>query len=313
MQKILKLSTVSILAIMAANGANAAGYTCEELIEYTSCNAGYYLNAGDCIEGTTCGAGNYLKATCPDGYYFFTSGCLAEGSVDTGHTAETCAADFGDNGVYYDTGNWCEGYNSDIDDVEVVVATISCTPCSVGTYQSTAGQYSCTTCPAGSYCATSGLATVSGTCAKGQYSMPGATACSSCPTHTYTDAGGQSVNVPATTVSTGSGSLTACIIDSNTYFTDTAGTYHFKSNCAFAPTPETFAVNSEQDCLAVDGSWVTEYEEPYCSAPISIIPETEQECNAVGLDWVLPDERCGCEYPDADSGWVGNKLQCVDH
>ena len=65
MNKFLKLTGVSVLTIVAATGANAAGYTCEELIEYTSCNDGYYLNSGDCIEGATCGAGNYLAHVCP--------------------------------------------------------------------------------------------------------------------------------------------------------------------------------------------------------------------------------------------------------
>ncbi|MBR2412801.1 MAG: hypothetical protein IKB10_04025 [Alphaproteobacteria bacterium] len=68
MKNILKLTGVSMLAIMAASGANAAGYTCEELIEYTSCNDGYYLNDGKCIESTSCPSGSYLRMYCPGGY-----------------------------------------------------------------------------------------------------------------------------------------------------------------------------------------------------------------------------------------------------
>ncbi len=64
MQKFLKLTGVSVLAIVAATGANAAGYTCEELIEYTACNDGWYLNDGDCIESTTCPSGSYLRPFC---------------------------------------------------------------------------------------------------------------------------------------------------------------------------------------------------------------------------------------------------------
>ena len=53
--KKIKLCGVSLCTLLAATGANAAGYTCEELIEYTSCNPGYYLNAG-----TSCPAGYRL-------------------------------------------------------------------------------------------------------------------------------------------------------------------------------------------------------------------------------------------------------------
>ena len=61
MNKFLKLTGVSVLAIMTANGANAAGYTCEELIEYTSCNTGRALVDGDCV----CDAGYYTNGdTC---------------------------------------------------------------------------------------------------------------------------------------------------------------------------------------------------------------------------------------------------------
>ena len=71
MTKFFKLTGVSILAIMATANANAAGYTCEELIEYTSCNAGYALTDGDCIR--LCDAGYYLNgdtcSICPVGTY----------------------------------------------------------------------------------------------------------------------------------------------------------------------------------------------------------------------------------------------------
>ena len=57
MNKLLKLTGVSMLAIITANGANAAGYTCEELIEYTSCNPGYYLNTASSYPDYTYGKG----------------------------------------------------------------------------------------------------------------------------------------------------------------------------------------------------------------------------------------------------------------
>ena len=75
MQKILKLSAVSVLAVITASGANAAGYTCEELIEYTSCNAGYTLSAHRCVDMPTCSAGSYSTQSCPDGYTYSSDWC----------------------------------------------------------------------------------------------------------------------------------------------------------------------------------------------------------------------------------------------
>jgi len=95
MNKILKLTGVSMLAIMAAANANAAGYTCEELVEYTSCNPGYYLNqentgsytcpqgfheaADICIEGEWVTVNHYNKDIChEDGGTFYAKGCVNE-------------------------------------------------------------------------------------------------------------------------------------------------------------------------------------------------------------------------------------------
>jgi len=101
------------------------------------------------------------------------------------------------------------------------------TACTTGSYQPSAGQSSCMRCPAGSECPTTTAATL---CEAGEYAPAGSTACSTCPTHAYTNASGQRVTVPATS-DAGAGSATACYIDSDTYFTDAAGTYHFKENC----------------------------------------------------------------------------------
>ena len=45
---------VSISAILSTTGANAAGYTCEELVEYTSCNPGYAFTYDEmsCSDGS---------------------------------------------------------------------------------------------------------------------------------------------------------------------------------------------------------------------------------------------------------------------
>jgi len=89
MNKLLKLSAVSMLTIVATTAANAAGYTCEDLIEYTSCNENYALVDGDCI--LSCGPGsissNQSCVKCPIGTYA-TAGstscmsCPATGYVD---------------------------------------------------------------------------------------------------------------------------------------------------------------------------------------------------------------------------------------
>ncbi len=83
MQKILKLSAMSVLAVITASGANAAGYTCEELIEYTSCNAGYTLSAHRCVYMPTCSAGSYSTQSCPDGYTYSSDWCWEDGYWDS--------------------------------------------------------------------------------------------------------------------------------------------------------------------------------------------------------------------------------------
>ncbi|MBR2412676.1 MAG: hypothetical protein IKB10_03355 [Alphaproteobacteria bacterium] len=267
MQKILKISAVSMLAIVAASGANAAGYTCEELVEYTSCNPGYYLELGD--------------STCPDDYTFKESLCCYAGAPDdcddgTVITQSQCEEE---GHTFYARVCYSNDEPDDYDDYIVeplVIATTTCkdcpagyscsggdaaakmcasgtyqpstgqtsclttpagnysgtgavnyTACATGSYQPSAGQSSCMTCPAGSECPTTTAATL---CEAGEYAPAGSTACSTCPTHAYTNASGQRVTVPATSVA-GAGSATACYIDPDTYFTDAAGTYHFKENC----------------------------------------------------------------------------------
>ena len=74
--KKIKLCGISLCTLLAATGANAAGYTCEELIEYTSCNTGYTLSAGNCVDIATCSAGSYSKAICPDGYEYSSDWCF---------------------------------------------------------------------------------------------------------------------------------------------------------------------------------------------------------------------------------------------
>ncbi len=212
MQKILKLSAVSMLAIMTATGANAAGYTCEELIEYTSCNAGYYL--GNCPDGYTYGeswcyddAELYPDWECDDEY------CLSE------EERRSSCNDFGpfygvgcfrndvisdlnenfDESPYYQlaleelpegafisggasscaeclAGHSCPGGDKDS-------ATMS--PCAAGTYQPNKKQTSCISAPVGNYVANTG-ATGYTACAAGSYQpTTGQSSCLSCPAGSY--------------------------------------------------------------------------------------------------------------------------------
>jgi len=214
---------------MTASGANAAGYTCEELIEYTSCNPGYYLNDGG--------------DACPSGDTHYPNGvCIEQADMmvaDFATKAECEAAWEGTSGTDYKwyTGPVCVSGVDTNYNVEISAANENagktCNECPIGSICS-GGTESATPCPAGSYCAGTGLSAVSGQCSAGTFSFAGATACSTCPEHEYTNANGQTISVPATTVpEIGAGSVSACIIDSDKTFTDIKGTYHFKENCAY--------------------------------------------------------------------------------
>ena len=130
MNKLLKLTGVSVVAIMTAMGANAAGYTCEELIEYTSCNDGYVLTSDDwtgkCVEVPTCNAGSFANASCPDGYWLATGVC--ENQVGPAETKEKCD-EYG--GTWYDV--LCALNGQDPDDTTGAPLPVS---------------YACSACPA---------------------------------------------------------------------------------------------------------------------------------------------------------------------
>jgi len=129
MNKILKLTGVSMLAIMTASNANAAGYTCEELIEYTSCNPGYYLS----------GSG------CPDGHTFYSNICYAWGEYHPDMTEEECMDE--DEAAYAEyMGAGCTDYNPDdyADDPDMDPGA--------GTSFVARGLRTCEQCPAGYTC-----------------------------------------------------------------------------------------------------------------------------------------------------------------
>ena len=146
MNKLLKLTGVSVVAIMTAMGANAAGYTCEELIEYTSCNTGYALLEGDCV--------------CDGGYYT----------------------------------------NGD-----------KCTICPIGTYSSV-----------------------------------NASECTTCPTTGLVDPNNNAI--VATTASTGSKNISACIIPTNVTIKGETGLYHFRSSCKYDDTALFYEPAEGQGC-----------------------------------------------------------------
>jgi len=218
MNKLFKLTGVSMLAIVAASGANAAGYTCEELVEYTSCNPGYYLE----------------KAECPDEYTYYSSLCRY--SPDDGASyLDECSKEEcdGDEFCTY-LGTGCayalraEGESAFIQTGEDGM----CNLCPVGSICA-GGTAGAIQCPAGSYCATTGLSQPTGKCNVGTYSYAGATSasCTACPSTGLTDINGAVVN--GTTLSAGSTGITACIVGSDAQFKDDAGIYHYKQNCSF--------------------------------------------------------------------------------
>ena len=223
MQKILKISAVSISAIVAATNANAAGYTCEELIEYTSCNPGYVLST--------------LDTTCPDGYMYVEDACITpDGSgIDGGYLIDTNGGvmlikpylnnsedpdDSGEGHEYsYSTrqehcevdnrwvGTGCINEDYSEEEYDFIEKTTGQTPesscnecpagsscaggdkaavaCAAGTYQPNKKQASCIDAPAGNYVAGTGATTYTA-CAAGSYqASAGQSSCITCPAGSY--------------------------------------------------------------------------------------------------------------------------------
>ena len=295
MNKLLKLTGVSMLAIVAATGANAAGYTCEELIEYTSCSPGYYLNS---------------STACPDEYAFRAGVCIADLFFYSGTSDGVCQNDMdgnylGDRCVLGhieegdDVTSWWQG---EFDDYGELFADLSsaadCVTCPAGS-TCAGGTADAEECPAGSYCEGAGLSAVSGKCALGSYSTGGVTSCTSCPSTGLTDKDGKTV--VATTAATGSTSASACFVGQNWYFQDTKGVWHFKSNCnAFDASTATKA-EKQARCESFGGEFVYEddgmdnYVE-YCENYNFTEPTTEDACSAIEFCyWHDNDMDYGCQ------------------
>ncbi|MBR2412189.1 MAG: hypothetical protein IKB10_00785 [Alphaproteobacteria bacterium] len=310
MNKFLKLTGVSILAVVATTNANAAGYTCEELIEYTSCNAGYYLTL----------AANGTAMVCPDGYpTMLTNGICIEHYQETILTSVTSEEDCyyedpnGENAAEWTPGIFCVGavdeFGVEANDYTTLVEGstygYTCIQCPAGSTcaGNTAGA---TLCPAGSYCATAGLSQPTGKCNVGTYSTGGATACTSCPASGLTDANGNVVSV--TTESTGSTSSSACFVAKGTLFKDNKGIYKYTDNCEYGNFDRLGDAFYESD----NGSCMNgyEYKEAYegengrNGMVISVtgcykIPDTEEWCDEVEGSWI--GDSCEC-----DMEWFGD-------
>jgi len=263
MNKLLKLTSVSMLTIVATTGARAAGYTCEELIEYTSCNPGYYYGPAVSGTGMVCpdhliDAKMYNDGICWDTY-------SGSGEVIENVTQQECNAfDYNEDSV--DAG-WIEGpvcvgvyahrmgelgYSTEL--VEGDIYTDTCIQCPAGSICAGGDVEDAvaTPCPAGSYCATAGLSQPTGLCAAGTYSTGGATSanCITCPQLQYTNADGETVYVTATSP-VGADALNKCAIASGQTFTDKKGEYTFKESCYYvAPTTykEACELNYESVC-----------------------------------------------------------------
>ena len=307
MHKFLKLSTVSILAVMATANANAAGYTCEELIEYTSCNPGYYL-----LDTTA-------KGTCPDGYSYglwcqndYGEGYGLHDFQEWNYSESECLSDntSSKNAIWYGEGcmkedalglweNTPDSYQSDI----FIIAGLACNKCPIGSICS-GGTADATPCPAGSYCAEEGLTSVSGVCAKGTYSTGGASACSLCPATGLTDKDG--ATVVATTAGTGATGGSACYIDDSVKFKDTKGTYHYKSDCGLL---NPINIKTEEDCdwlVEMTGEdWI--WDGDYC------VVYTEEDEEGVFTTVLAPTTESACLNVEGDAGsteFIDGKCDC---
>jgi len=285
MQNILKLTGVSVLAIVTATNANAAGYTCEELIEYTSCNDGYVLFGGKCEQmPTSCDAG-YYHSICPDGYEFSTNWC-SESSYTYWYadSEEDCYNDNGDTFGARCLKDESTDFMSDFSEASFTVTDIT----------------QCKVCPAGASCAGGTLAqSVKVVCTPGKYqpntgqtsciSAPvgyyafgnGSTASVKCPTTGLTDENNNSV--VATTVGAGASSVSQCIIPDTVYFTDQIGRYHYKTSCSH-DTRTPYDEACELNRIA---------REEYCNTEYKDMPDEYASCMET-----IGSNGCGCDNYD---------------
>ena len=300
MQKILKLTGVSILAIVAAANANAAGYTCEELIEYTSCNAGYYFVK--------------FSTECPDGYTLRASMCIdAVEDFPTFNVSESECTQYNEENEYYS--NVCvrssvvgsDDYITDDDFTQPIGAEKSdCLLCPAGSYCA-GGDVAVAIakpCTEGWYCSKEGLTAPEAQCTTGTFSFAGATSCSICPAHVVKNSDGEYISVAATTDGLGATGFSACYIDSEVYFEDDKGKYHFNQKCSFNDGDEygmAFYKSADGTCMDgyMYGESANEYEEDgetYLTGCFAL-PSSEEDC-------------MNADYSGGEVYWDGKQCIC---
>ena len=282
MKNILKLTGISVVAIMTANVANAAGYTCEELIEYTSCNPGYYFSVDN---------------PCEDDYVLRTGFCYVdEYTASFDETAASCQEKY-PGAKYYNSA--CVGDFEESNNYsrfyEITNGVTHCIQCPIGSICS-GGTAGARPCPAGSYCAEVGLTQPSGKCNIGSYSGGGATTanCTACPATDLTDKDG--ATVVATTLTTGATTPSACVVGEEHYFTDAKGIYHFKSDCGLKLWHMTIETQAECESLGADWYW----DNDSCFNDDAILTTTEEQCLSEIEDYGMEGAK----------EWVDGKCTC---
>ena len=221
--KKIKICGISLCALLCATGANAAGYTCEELIEYTSCMPGYALKVD--IEDNRCPEGHEVSAEALCYSYEFgewssltEAECKEECFYDREEYPDTygyldCSVKGPGGYMYYEAGEACidweeydnaggmmlrnvvSGINGSITSLSqcnecpagsaCAGGTAAAELCASGTYQPNSKQASCIDAPAGSYVAGTG-ATSFTACAEGSYQPTvGQASCLECPAGSY--------------------------------------------------------------------------------------------------------------------------------
>ncbi|MDE6250559.1 MAG: hypothetical protein K2M34_02910, partial [Alphaproteobacteria bacterium] len=175
MTKFIRLLSLFCVFVFASNAAYSAGYTCDSIKQYTSCNAGYYMVNKDETRNNYTAVGNKCKV-CPAGKYCTGStndatDCPADTyRSSTGGTAKTSCTSCG-------TGKTTNGKTGQTSSSACVASNIS-VKCDAGKYIAS-GKTTCdTACTSGYYC-TGGTFTISSsgaTADTGRTQCPGTTA-----------------------------------------------------------------------------------------------------------------------------------------
>ncbi|MBR2412395.1 MAG: hypothetical protein IKB10_01890 [Alphaproteobacteria bacterium] len=304
MKKFLIGGTTSILAIIATTNANAAGYTCEELVQYTSCNPGYFL----------------FNSSCPIGQLYAENVCCLEGSdcyANRSFTENECAQE--SDSIYYSKG--CFLYKPELDETYMSYmgapssssGTSSCDPCPAGNtcsggislpspcyggqYQPNTGQTSCLTAPAGSYVPDNDVANANYTlCSVGEYQPnEGAWECLKCPAGSYCGETG----LTAVSGSCGNGDFSyagasACLTCPTHEYTNKDGETVTvpAASPAIATGPNACYIDSETYFEDIKGIYRFRENCKYDTSDLYVSINNESECNAIGQNWDDADGNC---------------------